>query len=169
VRVRWRNASRVPSSSRAITIRAADVVVLALDYAHARQLVTDLHAALRGKVLVDPTTPWDAEIPATSAAEELALLAPSDTAIVGAWKTTYAAELDAARPDEPHDTFVCGDDSRAKARVRALVGATGFRALDAGALSQARVLEGMCRMMGPMGKTLGAAPGAVPAWRFVSR
>ncbi|HEY2510210.1 MAG TPA: hypothetical protein VGI39_05120, partial [Polyangiaceae bacterium] len=81
--------------------------------------------------------------------------------------TTYARELDAARPGEAHDTFVCGDDAPAKETVATLVRATGFRAVDVGPLAEARVLEGMCRMMGQTLKAMGAPPGAVPAWRFV--
>lgn len=146
---------------------SADLVILAVGYEHARQTLEASGHALGGKIVVDPTTPWGADVPNTSGAEELARLLPASAVLVGAWKTTYASELDAARPGEGHDTFVCGDQPSAKVRVAELVRATGFRAVDVGPLAEARVLEGMCRMMGPTLKAIGASPGAFPAWRFV--
>jgi len=53
-----------------------------------------------------------------------------------------AGKLAHGRPDE--DAFVCGDDATAKALALELAGkAVAGRALDAGPLSRARVLEGL--------------------------
>jgi predicted dinucleotide-binding enzyme len=141
-----------------VAIAAADIVILAVPHAQARELCP----RLAGKLVIDPTTPWGDEIPSSSGSEELAGLLPHDATLVGAWKTTFAVELEAASRG---DVLVCGDDAATKAIVAGLIGRTGFRALDCGGLAQARVVEGMCRMMGPIARSIGAD---VPAFRFAT-
>jgi predicted dinucleotide-binding enzyme len=138
-------------------IAAAEAVILAVPYADARGLCE----RLGGKIVIDPTTPWDDEIPTDSGAEQLARLLPRGAALAAAWKTTYARELDAGVPG---DVFLCSDDAAARACAAELIRTTGFRALDGGALVQSRVLEGMCRMMGSLSRSIGGT--AIPAFRF---
>jgi len=62
--------------------------------------------------------------------------------VVAGLQSLAAAKLAAGRPDE--DAFICGDDADAKALALELAGkAVAGRALDAGPLSRARVLEGL--------------------------
>ena len=66
--------------------------------------------------------------------------------VVAGLQSLAAAKLAAGRPDE--DAFVCGDDADAKALALELAGkAVAGRALDAGPLSRARVLEGLTGLM----------------------
>ena len=62
--------------------------------------------------------------------------------VVAGLQSLAAGKLAAGRPDE--DAFVCGDDPDAKALALELAGkAVAGRALDAGPLARARVLEGL--------------------------
>jgi hypothetical protein len=71
--------------------------------------------------------------------------------VVAGLQSLAAAKLAAGRPDE--DAFVCGDDADAKALALELAGnAVGGRALDAGPLSRARVLEGLTGLIVSLNK-----------------
>jgi NADPH-dependent F420 reductase len=146
-------------------VRSAEIVILAVAYEHARELLPQLHHQLAGKIVVDPTTPWDEFVPMTSGALELEALLPPGAALVAAWKTTFAGELAGAARGS-HDVLLCGADVDAKAAVANLIMATGFRALDCGGLEHARTLEGMTRIMGPIVRHLGLPKGAVPSFHL---
>ena len=71
--------------------------------------------------------------------------------VVAGLQSLAAAKLAAGRPDE--DAFVCGDDADAKALALELAGkAVAGRALDAGPLSRARVLEGLTGLIVSLNK-----------------
>jgi NADPH-dependent F420 reductase len=71
--------------------------------------------------------------------------------VVAGLQSLAAGKLAHGRPDE--DVFVCGDDSDAKALALELAGkAVAGRALDAGPLSRARVLEGLTGLIVSLNK-----------------
>jgi hypothetical protein len=71
--------------------------------------------------------------------------------VVAGLQSLAAAKLAAGRPDE--DAFICGDDADAKALALALAGkAVAGRALDAGPLTRARVLEGLTGLIVSLNK-----------------
>lgn len=79
----------------------------------------------------------------TSASEQIQALA-SSARVVKAFNTVFASRM--AEPSEDDvqlDAYVAGDDEEAKRSVLELAGSIGFRPIDAGPLSMARVLEGM--------------------------
>lgn len=158
--------ARVSGADHRGAVAGADAVVLAVGFPDALRLLPALADLLPGRIVVDPTTPWDDEVPATSASRELARLLPPGAPLVAAWKTTFAAELAAARPGEPHDALLCGDDAQAKATVAALIAATGFRPLDCGGLEHAATHEGLARMMAAIARNLALPAGTVPALRL---
>jgi len=144
------------------------VSILALDFYDALVLLPTLADQLAGKLVVDPSTPWEDMIAHVSAAERLAAVVPPGAHLVGAWKTTYAGTLDARdHGGETHDVLVCGEDAAAKGRIAALVAATGMRAVDCGGLTQARVIEAMVRMMDTAARSLGIPPGTPLGWKFL--
>jgi predicted dinucleotide-binding enzyme len=128
---------------------AEDVVVLALWHQQALDFARANAAALSGKVVVDIANPLNATYdglvtpPGSSAAEELARVAPG-TRVVKAFNTTFAPTLAAgAVAGQPLDVFLAGDDADAKTVVARLIEAAGLRALDVGPLERARQLEGL--------------------------
>src|SRR5512135_3794216 len=129
----------------------ADPVVINSIGFHAAQDVIKAHnAQLKGKILVDITNPLNATYddlstpPGSSAAEEIAKVAPKDTKVVKAFNTTFAGLLAQGHVGgEPLDVFIAGDDAEAKAAVARLVEEGGQRPIDAGPLRRARQLEGL--------------------------
>jgi 8-hydroxy-5-deazaflavin:NADPH oxidoreductase len=126
-----------------------DVVVLAVWYGPARSAIEQYGDQLDGKVVIDITNPVDVETfdglvtpPESSAAEELAKLAPSGARFVKAFNTTFAGTLVEGRvAGEPLDVFIAGDDDAAKDIVAELARAGGLNPIDAGPLRRARELE----------------------------
>ncbi|MFI5085789.1 MAG: NADPH-dependent F420 reductase [Actinomycetales bacterium] len=146
-------ADELGSGSTAGTIEQAptgDVVVLALPYDAAKSVVSGYGAALEGKTIVDITNPVNFETfdslvvgPGTSAAEELAALAPAGANVVKAFNTTFAGTLVAGEvAGAPLDVFIAGDDASATAAVSSLAADAGMRPIAVGALKRARELEG---------------------------
>jgi 8-hydroxy-5-deazaflavin:NADPH oxidoreductase len=126
---------------------ASEVVVLALWYPVTTEFAGEHDAELRGKIVVDISNPLDeswtrlATDPSTSAAELLAERLP-ESRIVKAFNTTHAPALSDGQVDGvPLDVLLASDDSAAKSQVAELVRAAGLRAIDAGALDNARLLE----------------------------
>jgi predicted dinucleotide-binding enzyme len=127
-----------------------EVIVLALPW----QAVPDaLREAgdLKGKVVIDCTEPVSMGPDlltkgllvghTTSAGEQVAKWAPG-ARVVKALNTVGSGIM--ARPQfgaEKAVLFYCGDDAAAKSVAAELVGALGFEAVDAGPLSNARLLE----------------------------
>lgn len=78
----------------------------------------------------------------TSAAEETAALLPEGALVVKAFNTCFAGPLEkGAVASPPLDVFIAGDSEDAKARISAVVAASGLRPIDAGPLRRARELE----------------------------
>lgn len=127
---------------------AAELVILALPWSAAEAVVKVL-GSLAGKIVIDCTNPLD------MVNGRLALTIGHDTSggeIVAGWlpearvvKTLnqVGADLMADNAGLPHRPvmFMAGDDRAAKARVADLLTQLGFDALDAGDISQSRLLE----------------------------
>lgn len=123
---------------------AGDIVIVAVPYTGAVDVVTHYGDALAGKVLVDISNPFNADAsglattPDSSAAQEIAAAAPEGTPVVKALNSVFGHVL--AR-DTPLDVFVAGDDAAAKARVAAFLESIDLRPLDTGGLAMASALE----------------------------
>ncbi|MFH1532154.1 MAG: NAD(P)-binding domain-containing protein [Pseudomonadota bacterium] len=136
-------------NARAVTVRAAteacDVVVLAVPWKHADTCLEGA-ADLTGKILVDTITPvtWvDGPQPAGegSFAETLARRYPG-ARVVKAFNTLAARHLMNVRfGNQDADTFLCADDLDALGVVRTLAEQIGFRAVNAGPLHNAVLVE----------------------------
>ena len=111
-----------------------------------------------GAILVDATVPLEIAIGGRisrtltlwdgSAAEQAARLAPEGISVVAAFHSLSAEALsDLDRPLDC-DTLMCGDSAEAKAAVReAAAMIPGVRAIDAGPLDNARLLESAAALL----------------------
>jgi NADPH-dependent F420 reductase len=126
--------------------RASEVLLLAMPW-NATQSVLEGLGDLAGKTLIDATNPLLADLSgleigtATSAAEKVAAWARG-AKVVKAFNTVGANIM--ANPSfgaERPALFYCGDDATAKQTTKQLAETIGFEALDAGPLTQARLLE----------------------------
>ena len=128
------------------TVPAGDIVVLAVPYTSAVQVVAEYGDTLAGKVIIDISNTFDADAtgvltPAgTSGAQEIQKAAPASAHIVKAFNTVFGHVLVEGRT---LDVLFAGDDADAKASVSAFIESLGLRPLDVGGLEMARWLEGV--------------------------
>ena len=123
---------------------AGDIVIVAVLYAGAVDVIAHYGDALAGKILIDITNPFNADAsglvttPGNSASQQIAAVAPESAHVVKAFNTIFGGVI---AEDKPMDAFFAGDDVEAKARVSAFLESLDIRALDAGPLEMAHALE----------------------------
>lgn len=138
----WPNAR---SASLHEATEGCEVVVLAVPWKEADGCL-DGAADLTGKILVDTVTPvtWEdgpRAVRGESFAEVLAERHPG-ARIVKAFNTLAARHLMNVRfGNQDADTFLCSDDVKALDIVRTLAQQIGFRAVNAGTLRNAVLIE----------------------------
>ncbi len=126
------------------TTPAGDIVIIAVLYAGAAEVVARYGAALSGKILIDITNPFNADgtglvtTAGDSVSQQIAAAAPDSTHVVKAFNTIFSGVL---AEDAPIDAFLAGDSAEAKARVATLLESMDMRPLDAGGLEASYVLE----------------------------
>jgi 8-hydroxy-5-deazaflavin:NADPH oxidoreductase len=141
---------------------AGDVVVFAVYYPGGKEMAEQYAGQIEGKTVVDISNPVNesfddlVDLPAGSAAEEIAAVAPDSAKVVKAFNTTFASTLaeGKAAGEVPLDVLIAGDDEDAKRKVAELAESGGLRPIDAGELRRARELEvtGLLhiRLQGPL-------------------
>lgn len=128
---------------------AGDIVILAVPYSSAVPIITQYGDGLSGKIIVDisntfapPDSTRLLTPDGTSAAEQIAAVAPTSARVVKAFNTIFGHVLAA---DSEHrrrlDVFLAGDDAGAKQQVSSFIDSLALRALDVGPLAMASVLE----------------------------
>ena len=97
------------------TAPAGDIVILAVPYASAAQVLAQYGDALAGKVIIDISNTFNADATAlvtpdgTSGAQEIAKAAPASAHVVKAFNTVFGHVLAQGRP---LDVLIAGDDAR---------------------------------------------------------
>jgi predicted dinucleotide-binding enzyme len=123
---------------------AGDIVILAVLYDGAVDVVAHYGEALAGKILLDITNPFNADASGlvttadSSVSQQIADVAPEDAHVVKAFNSIFGGVLAA---DTPLDAIFAGDSAEAKTRVAEFVESLGMRPLDAGGLEMSHVLE----------------------------
>jgi 8-hydroxy-5-deazaflavin:NADPH oxidoreductase len=123
---------------------AGDIVIMAVLYQSAVEVVAHYGDALAGKILVDITNPFNADASGivttagNSVSQQIAAAAPEGTHVVKAFNSIFRGVLD---QDKPLDVFFAGDSAEAKTRFAALLKSMDMRPLDAGGLEMTYVLE----------------------------
>ncbi len=123
---------------------AGDIVIVAVLYAAAVDVVTHYGDALAGKILVDITNPFNADAsglvttPGNSVADQIAAAAPEGAHVVKAFNTLFAGIV---AEDTSVDALFAGDGVEAKAGFAAFVESIGMRPRDTGGLDMTYVLE----------------------------
>ncbi|MEK8226741.1 NAD(P)-binding domain-containing protein [Oerskovia sp. M15] len=121
-----------------------DIVIVAVLYASAVDVVERYGDALAGKILVDITNPFNADVSGlvttvgSSVSQQIAAVAPEGAHVVKAFNSILRGVL---AEDKPLDVFFAGDSAEAKAHVAEFLDSLGMRALDAGGLEMAYALE----------------------------
>jgi 8-hydroxy-5-deazaflavin:NADPH oxidoreductase len=123
---------------------AGDIVIVAVLYTGAVDVVAHYGDALSGKILVDITNPFNADVTGlvttagNSVSEQIAAAAPEGTHVT---KALNSILHDVLAQEKPVDVFFAGDNAEAKARVATFLESLDMRPLDAGGLEMAWVLE----------------------------
>ncbi len=131
----------------------AEVVILCVPYSAHAAVVGALRNALAGKTVVDVVVPLANPLdvawrpPAGSAAQEAAQILGPRSRVAAAFHNVSAARLARLSEDVGCDVLVCGDDADAKATTMELARRMGLTAVDAGALANAAVVEGLTAVL----------------------
>ena len=134
------------AASIAETAASADVVVLATPWGATKDILAAA-GDLGSKVVIDATNPLLPDLSAleigttTSAAEQIAAWIPQ-ARVVKAFNTIgYPVMADPVVNGKAVTLLYCGDDDQAKKTTAKLAAELGFDPVDAGPLTQARLLE----------------------------
>lgn len=144
---------------------ADSLVISTLWYPVVLDVVKQYGDGLRGKTLVDISNPLnqtydDVATPlGSSAAEEIAKVAPASAKVVKAFNTVFAGLLAQGNVGgQPLDVFLAGDDEGAKAALAEMLMQDGLHPIDAGPLKRARQLEGLALL------SIGLQPKLAKPW-----
>jgi predicted dinucleotide-binding enzyme len=148
----------------------ADIIIVATAYSDTIKALQQI-GDLSGKVIVDITNPLSADYSGltiglnTSAAEEIQKAFPQAKVVKG-FNTVFAQVL--ADDHEIAGTrvpvYVAGDDDIAKETVKKFAADIGFKAVDAGPLKNARLLEPLAALNVYFGYGAGHGTAIAPAW-----
>lgn len=122
---------------------AGDIVIVAVLYGGAVDVITHYGDALDGKILIDITNPFNADgsglvtTAGNSVSQQISAVAPESAHVVKAFNTIFGGVIAQGRP---LDVFVAGD-ADAKAAVAAFLESLDMRPLDAGGLEMTHALE----------------------------
>lgn len=142
---------------------SAEVIVLAIPWSAVQDTIKAA-GVLNGKIVIDATNPLKPDLSGlalghtTSAGEEVARWAMG-ARVVKAFNTIGAQHM--ANPrlgGQNASMFLCGDDGGAKKTVAMLAEALGFEPVDAGPLTQARLLEPLAMLWISMAYSYGQGP-----------
>ena len=123
---------------------AGEIVIVAVLFAGAADVIAHYGDALAGKILVDITNPFNDDAsglvttPGNSVTQQIAAAAPAGAHVVKAFNTIFGGVI---AQDKPLDAFFAGDNAEAKARVAAFLESLDMRPLDAGGLDMTHALE----------------------------
>jgi predicted dinucleotide-binding enzyme len=134
------------AGSLAEAVRGGDMLLLATPWPATQSTVESL-GPLNGKIVIDATNPLlpdlsGLEVGTNTSAGELVATWAAGAKVVKAFNTVGFNIMD--QPSFGADRpvmFYCGDDGAAKQAVKQLALELGFDAVDAGPLTQARLLE----------------------------
>ena len=164
--------SRSPANgavSIAEAVAAAEIVILAVPY-HAAAETIAAAGGFKGKIVVDMTNPLKPDFSgitigfSTSAAEEIAKLAPEATIVKG-FNIIFASILANGGKigGEPVTVFLAGDDA-AVGKVAAVTAKAGFKVIKSGPLANARHLEALGMLNIALGYHLGNGTNIAPTF-----
>ena len=147
---------------------AGDIVIVAVLYTGAVEVVAHYGEALAGKILVDITNPFNADVSSlvttvgNSISQQIAAVAPESAHVVKAFNSIFRGVL---AEDIPLDAFLAGDGAEAKSRVAKFLESLDMRPRDVGGLDMTHALEwagillvGLARSGAGFDIALGAEP-----------
>src|SRR4051794_40371350 len=135
------------------------IVFLTVPFRAQSEILQNIHGSLEaGQLLVDCTVPTAAAVSGKatrtlgvwqgSAAQQAQEMAPEGVTVISALHTVSAKMLSEGEGPLDEDVLVCGERKADKARVAALIERIpGLRAVNAGALETARIVEALTPLL----------------------
>ena len=123
---------------------AGDIVIVAVLYAGAVEVVAHYGDALAGKILIDITNPFNAgatgivTTDGNSVSQQIAAAAPEGTQVIKAFNSIFSGVI---ADDKPLDVFFAGGDTDAKGSFATFLQSLDMRPLDVGGIEMTYVLE----------------------------
>ena len=151
--------AEVEGLENADAARRGPIVFLTVPFRNQSENLTNLRDVLEpGQILVDCTVPLAAAVSGKatrslgvwqgSAAQQAQEMVPEGVTVIAALHTVSAPVLGDPEAELGEDVLICGDRKADKARVAGLIGAIpGLRAVNAGALEMARIVEQLTPML----------------------
>ena len=142
------------------TVEWADIVILAVPFGALDDVAATIAPLVKGKTVIDVTNALTSEMKlalgyTTSGAEELQKKLPQAN-VAKAFNTQFAQHMDSGRlGDQRLTVFVAADNAQAKQDATEVASSIGFDAVDAGGLSNARLLEPLGYLNIQLGYALG--------------
>jgi 8-hydroxy-5-deazaflavin:NADPH oxidoreductase len=139
-------AGELSGATNQEAVKQGEFVVIAVPYEGQAQMIQDLKGQLSGKIVIDAVVPLKKGKPfippAGSALLEAQSILGDEAPVIGALHNISALDLGDAN-SHLGDVLVCGDNDEAKQKVMEIIRRIGARAFDAGAASNAYVIEGL--------------------------
>lgn len=144
----------ISGADNAAAAAAAELVVLSVPYEAQEKTLADVHDEVQGKLLVTVVAPlgqpkarvW--RLPSgLSAAEEAQQQLGEGVTVVAAFQNISAGHLRDLDHDLDCDVLICGEKAADKEIVAALCRDAGMRGINAGALANATVAEGLTAVL----------------------
>ncbi len=155
-------SSSVVGTTNLEAAEQADIVVLTVPYSAHRDTLESVKDVLKGKLLVDVTSPLVPPKlskvqmpPAGSAAQEAKEILGEDVEVVAAFQNV-SHELLLGEEQIDCDVLVTGTSKKARAEVLTLVEATGLTGWDAGPIENSVVVEGLTSVLININKQYGS-------------
>lgn len=144
----------IAGADNAAAAAAADLVVLSVPYEAQERTLADVHDAVQGKLLITVVAPlgqpkarvW--RLPSgLSAAEEAQQQLGEGVTVVAAFQNISASHLRNLDHDLDCDVLICGEKAADKEVAAGLCRDAGMRGINAGALANAAIAEGLTAVL----------------------
>lgn len=155
-------SSSVVGTTNLEAAQQADIVVITVPYSAHRETLENVKDALKGKLLIDVTSPLvpprvsKVQMPAAgSAAQEAREIVGESVEVVAAFQNVSHEHL-LSEEEVECDVLVTGTSKQARAEVLTLVEATGLTGWDAGPIENSVVVEGLTSVLININKQYGS-------------
>ena len=144
----------IAGADNAAAAAAAELVVLSVPYEAQERTLADVHDAVQGKLLITVVAPlgqpkaraW--RLPSgLSAAEEAQQQLGEGVTVVAAFQNISASHLRDLDHDLDCDVLICGEKAADKEAAAGLCRDAGMRGINAGALANAAIAEGLTAVL----------------------
>jgi len=147
-------AARISGAANRQAAEAAEIIVLAVPFAHHHAILSELREAAQGKIVIDATVPLVppklARVqlpPEGSAAKAAQAFLGTGVRVVSAFQNVAADRLGRDREPIDCDILVAGDDPAARATVIELARDIGLRAWHAGPIDNSVAAEALTSVL----------------------